>query len=77
MGSKYILFGGADAHQQHFDDVHCFDAAANSWEKVRSIELCSIIRSMIGESNNLRPEFRMRHGQGVGGVDLANWRLSS
>lgn len=34
MGSKYLLFGGADAHQQHFADVHCFDEAAGTWEKV-------------------------------------------
>eukprot|EP00904_Undaria_pinnatifida_P012669 jgi/Undpi1/8532/HiC_scaffold_25.g10999.m1 len=33
VGSKYILFGGADAHQQHFDDVHCFDAATGKWEE--------------------------------------------
>lgn len=34
VGSKYLLFGGADAYQQHFTDTHCFDASSGKWKKV-------------------------------------------
>ncbi|CAN0087885.1 unnamed protein product [Ectocarpus sp. 6 AP-2014] len=33
VGSKFVLFGGADERQQHFSDIHCFDAAIGKWEK--------------------------------------------
>lgn len=35
VGSKYILFGGADPVQAHFNDVHCFDSNTGKWEEVR------------------------------------------
>lgn len=35
VGSKYLLFGGADSSQQHFADIHSFDPATRCWEKVR------------------------------------------
>lgn len=34
VGSKYILFGGADMHHRHFEDIYCFDTAGGQWEKV-------------------------------------------
>lgn len=75
VGSKYILFGGADAHQQHFDDVHCFDAATSTWEEVRSFAQCTVY--VIEGINIIITEYRMRRRLGIRGVDLVIWRMSS
>lgn len=37
VGAKFVLFGGADERQQHFSDIHCFDASTGKWEMVRVI----------------------------------------
>ncbi len=37
VGSRFLLFGGADAFQQHFADTHSFDAKSGKWEKVRPL----------------------------------------
>eukprot|EP00752_Nemacystus_decipiens_P007996 g7144.t1 len=34
VGSRLLLFGGADAHQQHFADIHAFDEKTGKWKKL-------------------------------------------
>ncbi|CAN0212277.1 unnamed protein product [Discosporangium mesarthrocarpum] len=33
VGSRLLLFGGADKHQQHFSDIYSFDITRKAWDK--------------------------------------------
>ncbi|CAM9177385.1 unnamed protein product [Hapterophycus canaliculatus] len=37
VGPRYLLFGGADTSQQHFADIHSFNAASGKWEETAVI----------------------------------------
>lgn len=54
VGSRLLLFGGADAHQQHFADIHSFDEESGKWKKVGLASLLNgpLPRVMVGDEDS-------------------------